>query len=272
MSCLVEVSRAVLIAGLALAPVLASGDQVPDTAVEDDALKSAAVSRLARSLDPALPVALGKTVVRQAALLRARELLASYGTRAGLDDGWNASTLEWQQAETGLMQAVDRLIDQKIESPEWFYAVLEREIDRILDGEEADYIASHFTTVAGNEQRILLEMRLIGEVLMANYTFTYRIDYNVPGLQDDLDELSEAYWELEPFRKRDFMNDPQAIKFAGQSAGLKYTRMLAIRGIEGFIEHIDTVAALARQSVEASAGLIDGYVEAYRARTSGREE
>ena len=272
MSCLEKLARAALLAGLALAPVLAAGEQVRADAIEEDALKSAAVSRLARSLDPAIAVALGKTVVRQAALLRARELLVSYGTRAGLDEGWNAQAPEWQQAETDLMQAVGRLIDQQIESPEWFYAVLEREIDRILNAEEADYIASHFTTVAGKEQRILIEMRLIGEVLMTNYTFTNRIDANVPGLEDDLDELSTAYWELEPFRKRDFMNDPQAIKFAGQSAGLKYTRMLAIRGIEGFIQHIDTVAALARQSVEASAGLIDGYIEGYRARTSGRAE
>lgn len=234
----------------------------------DQVLKDAAVTRLAHSLDPAVPIALGKAVVRQAALLRARELLASYGRRAGLDSDWRPTATEWQQAEAELTQDALRLIDSKIQSPEWFYAVLTREIARTLDAEEADYIATHFTTPAGKEQRILLQMRLIAEVLMANYTFTNRIDHTVPGLQSDLDELSEAYWEFEPFRTRDFMNDPQAIKFAGQAAGLKYTRMLAIRGIEGFIAHIDAVASEARRSVDNAEPLIEEHINAYRRRTA----
>jgi hypothetical protein len=102
---------------------------------------------------------------------------------------------------------------------------------------------------------------------MTNYSFTNRIDSNVPGLQDDLNELSTAYWDMEPFRKRDFMSDPEAIKFAGQAAGLKYTRMLAIHGIEGFIAHIDAVAAEAREAVDNAEPLIDDYIELYRQRT-----
>ncbi len=231
-----------------------------------DEFKDQAVSRLAQSLDPAIPVALGKAVVRQAALLHARELLAKYGRLANLDSGWNASAREWQAAEDELMQDVLELIDTRIASPEWFYAVLRRQIADVLDAEEADYIATHFTTPAGNEQRIILQMRVIGEVLMANYTFTGRIDHTVPGLENDLTELQTAYWKFEPFRERDFMDDPQAIRFAGQDAGLKYTRMLAIRGIDGFIVHIDAVAAAAREAIDNAEPLIDDYVEAYRRR------
>jgi hypothetical protein len=231
-----------------------------------DELKDQAVSRLAQSLDPAIPVALGKAVVRQAALLHTRELLAEYGRRAKLDSGWNASAREWQMAEDQLMQDVLELIDTRIASTEWFYAVLQREIADVLDAEEADYIATHFTTPVGNEQRIILQMRVVGEVLMANYTFTGRIDHTVPGLESDLAELQTAYWEHEPFRERDFMDDPQAIRFAGQDAGLKYTRMLAIRGIEGFAAHIDAVAVAAREAIDNAEPLIDDYVEAYRRR------
>lgn len=252
---------------LLVLPGQSRADKVGGGQPNDQALKEQAVSRLARSLDPAVPIALGKAVVRQSALLRARDLLASYGRRAQLDDGWNPSAPEWQLAEEELMQHTVRLIRTEVEAPEWFYAVLEREIADVLDAEDADYIANHFTTFAGNEQRILLQMRLIAEVLMANYTFTNRIDHTVPGLEDDLQELSTAYWVLEPFRKRDFMSDPQAIKFAGQAAGLKYTRMLAIRGIEGFIKHIDAVAASARESVDDSEPVIDDYIEMYRQRT-----
>jgi len=231
-----------------------------------DELKDQAVSRLALSLDPAIPVALGKAVVRQAALLHARELLAEHGRSANLDSGWNASAQEWQAAENELMQGVLELIDTRIESPEWFYAVLRREIATTLDAEEADYIAAHFMTPIGNEQRIILQMRLVGEVLMTNYTFTGRIDHTVPGLENDLIELQTAYWKFEPFRERDFMDDPQAIRFAGQDAGLKYTRMLALRGIEGFTEHIDAVAVAAIKVIDNAEPLIDDYIQAYRQR------
>ena len=233
-----------------------------------DELKDQAVDRLAHSLEPAIPVALGKAVVRQAALLRARELLAEYGRRADLDQGWNASAPEWQAAEADLMTGVIGLIDSHIEPPEWFYAALRRETANLLDAEEADYIATHFTTPAGNDQRILLQMRLLADVLVANYTFTNRLNHTVPGLQDDLTELQTAYWKLEPFRVRDFVDDPQAIKFAGQGAGLKFTKMLAIQGMESFITHIDTVAAAALEAVNSAAPLIDDYVEAYRKRVA----
>jgi len=238
-----------------------------------DEIKDQAVARLAQSLDPAIPVALGKAVVRQAALLHARQLLAEHGRRADLDSGWNASAPEWQAAENALMQDVVVLIDDSIESPESFYAVLRREIANSLDAEEADYIATHFNTPAGNEQKTILQMRLIGEVLMANYTFTGRIDHTVPGLESDLTELQTAYWKFEPFRERDFMNDPQAIRFAGQDAGLKYTRMLAIRGIEGFIAHIDSVAVAAVDAIDNAQPLIDDYIDTYRRRvdTAGKQ-
>lgn len=241
---------------------------LPAVQVMADELKDQAVSRLAKSLDPAIPIALGKAVVRQAGLLRARELLAEFGRRADLDKGWNSSAPEWQAAEAELLRDVADLLVTRIETPEWFYAVLNHEIARVLDAEDADYIATHFATPAGKEQRILLQLRLISEVLMANYTFTGRIDHTIPGLEGDLSELQTAYWKLEPFRVRDFMNDPQAIRFAGQDAGLKYTRMLAIRGIEGFILHIDAVAAAARDAVDNAEPFIEEYVQAYRRRVS----
>jgi hypothetical protein len=233
-----------------------------------DEFEGQAVSRLAHSLEPTIPVALGKAVVRQSALLHARELLAEYGRRADLGEGWNASAPEWQAAEDALMQDVLKLISDRIERPEWFYTVLRREIANVLDAEEADYIATHFTTRAGNEQRILLQMRVVGELLMTSYTFTDKLDYSVPGLQDDLVELQDAYWELEPRRVRDFMDDPRAIKFAGQAAGLKYTKMLAISGVDGFVVHIDSVAALAREAIDNAQPLVEDYAEAYRRRVA----
>ncbi|MGD2141229.1 MAG: hypothetical protein PVH25_12595 [Burkholderiales bacterium] len=244
--------------------VPAVADQFDDQDGRD--LKADAVSRLAHSLNPAIPTAVGKVVVRQAALLQARRLLVERGQRAGLDAGWNALAPEWQQAEQALTAQASELIDGKIVVSGWFYEIMQREIAKVLNAEEADYIAMHFTTPVGKEQRILMEMRLVGEVLMANYSFTDRIDYRVPGLEDDLAQLSEAYWSLEPFRVRASMTGPESMKFAGTAAGLKYTRMLAINGINGLSAYIDSIAAQASNSVDEAEPLIDQYIALYRQR------
>ena len=252
---------------LLLATSLSAGaDEFRGQDPDARALKKAAVSRLAHSLDPAVPVAIGQVVVRQASLLQARQLLAEYGQRTGLDAGWNRSTPEWQQAERALTAQANGLIESEIDVPDWFYEVMERETARVLDAEEADYIATHFTTTIGKEQRILLQMRLVAEVLMANYSFTNRIDHTVPGLDHDLQALSSAYWDMEPFRVRANMTGPESMKFAGNAAGLKFTRMLAINGIEGLSVHINTVSAQAVESVDAAAPLIDLYAQQYRQR------
>lgn len=255
-----------LVASLSLA-----ADEFQGQDPDEQALKAASVSRLAHSLDPAVPVAVGRVVVRQASLLRARQLLAEYGKRAGLDAGWNISAPEWQQAERALTVRANALIDSAIVRPHWFYEAMERETAKVLDAEEADYIATHFTTPIGSEQRVLLQMRLVAEVLMANYSFTDRIDHRVPGLESDLQGLSTAYWNMEPFRKRANMTGPESMKFAGNAAGLKFTRMLAINGIEGLSTHINNVALQAVKSVDAAAPVIGDYVEQYRRRTSANK-
>jgi hypothetical protein len=251
--------------------ISAMADEFQGQDPDEGALKRASVSRLVQSLDPAVPIAIGKLVVRQASLLRARQLLADYGRRAGLDAGWNISAPEWQQAERALTAQANVLIESEIATPAWFYEVMNRETAKVLDAEEADYIATHFTTPIGREQRILLQMRLVAEVLMANYSFTNRIDYTVPGLENDLQDLSSAYWEMEPFRQRANMTGPESMKFAGNAAGLKFTRMLAINGIDGLSAHINEVSLQAVNSVDAAAPLIDGYVRQYRQRTKANQ-
>jgi hypothetical protein len=51
----------------------------------------------------------------------------------------------------------------------------------VLNAEEADEIATHFATPIGREQRIVIEVKVIGELVLANYTFTDRISDRVPG-------------------------------------------------------------------------------------------
>ena len=260
------VFRAAALCLLLATSIIAVADEFQGLDPDEHALKEASVSRLAHSLDPAVPIAVGQVVVRQASLLRARELLSDYGQRTGLDAGWNRSAPEWQQAERALTAQANALIDSEIDNPDWFFQVLERESAKVLDAEEADYIATHFTTPVGKEQRILLQMRLVAEVLMANYSFTNRIDHTVPGLENDLQALSSAYWDMEPFRVRANLTGPESMKFAGNAAGLRFTRMLAINGIEGMSTYINVVALQAVKSTDAAAPLIDKYAQQYRQR------
>ena len=258
--------RAAALYSMLAVSISVAADEFQGKDPDQRTLKTAAISRLAHSLDPAVPVAVGQVVARQASLLQARLLLAGYGQRMGLDAGWNRSAPEWQQAEQALTAQANALIEGEIDVPDWFYEVIERESAKVLDAEEADYIATHFTTEVGKEQRILLQMRLVAEVLMANYSFTDRIDYRVPGLESDLQRLSTAYWDMEPFRARANMTGPESMKFAGNAAGLKFTRMLAINGIEGLSTYINDVAAKAVKSVDAAAPLIDRYAQRYQQR------
>ncbi|NIO43035.1 MAG: hypothetical protein GTO41_24490, partial [Burkholderiales bacterium] len=132
-----QTARAGVLGCLLTASLVASAAEFQGQEPGEQALKEASVLRLARSLDPAVPVAVGKLVVRQQALLRARQLLNQYGRRAGLDDGWNSQALEWQWAENELTEDAFALIDSEIAVPDWFYEVLEREIANLFDAEEA---------------------------------------------------------------------------------------------------------------------------------------
>ncbi|MBI3527912.1 MAG: hypothetical protein HY067_08075 [Betaproteobacteria bacterium] len=110
----------------------------------------------------------------------------------------------------------------------------------------------------------MVELLLIGETMLANYTFTDRLDYRIKGAEREIAHLQEVWWAREPFRVRDFTRYPDVIRFAGEDPGIKYTKMLAIQGIEVITQRIDRTAAEAVQAVQA--GDVEPYVEAYRRR------
>jgi hypothetical protein len=245
----------VLLAGLlAAAPALA------------DDLKAQAVARLAASHDPEIPVAIGRVVVKQAGLQAIRQRLAEAGRAAGLGPQWNARAPEWQAAEREHAAAVDAIIDRELQQGTWMQDGWAQVAASVLSAEEADEIAGHFATPAGREQRVVVELLIVGETVMANYTFTNRIDTTVPGLGDDVARLQKIWWDREPFRVRNFDGQPGAIRFAGENPGVKYTKALAIQGIEVVTRRIDAAAAEAAR-VAASAN-VDAHIDAWRQRTS----
>lgn len=241
---------AALLACLMVAPALA------------DDLKAQAVTRLAQSHDAEIPVAIGRVVVKQAGLLAIRKRLAEAGRAGSLGPRWNATAPAWQAAERDFTAGVDALIAQRLEQGAWLQEGWARVAAAVLNAEEADDIASHFATGAGREQRVVVELLIVGETVMANYTFTNRIDAGMPGLGEDMGRLQKVWWDREPFRVRNFDGQPGAIRFAGENPGVKYTKALAIQGVEVVTNRIDATAA---EAVRLAADTpLEPYLEAFR--------
>lgn len=232
-----------------------------------DALKDDAIARLAASHEPDVPLAVGRLAVKQAGLGAARTLLARRGRDAGLGRGWNATAPEWQDAEAHFSGIVDGVIARGIEDPEWLRAIWTDQAARVLNAEEADEIATHFATPFGREQRIVIEVKVIGELLLANYTFTDRISDRVPGSEREFARMQTVWAEREPFRVRNFDGDVGAARFGSRNPGVKYVRMLAIQGVDAILGHIDAVCAEAARAVSQAAAQADPFIETHRRRT-----
>jgi len=204
--------------------------------------------------------------VKQAGLGAARTLLAQRGRDAGLDRGWNAAAPEWQEAEAHFSAIVDGVIARGIEDANWLRAIWADQAARVLNAEEADEIATHFATPIGREQRIVIEVKVVGELLLANYTFTDRISDRVPGSEREFARMQAIWAEREPFRARNFEGDAGAARFGSRNPGVKYVRMLAIQGVDAILGHIDAVCAEAARAVSQAAAQADPFIETHRRR------
>jgi hypothetical protein len=115
----------------------------------------------------------------------------------------------------------------------------------------------------GREQRVVIDLLLVGETVLANYAFTNRLDYRIKGSEREIGLLQQSWWAREPFRERDLSRYPDAVRFAGENPGIKYTRMLAIQGVEVITRRIDGLCAEAAHIVDAAdiSPQIDGYLK-----------
>jgi hypothetical protein len=253
-----------------LLPVLAAAVFFAPLPAGADALKDAAIARLAASHDPTVAIAVGSLVVKQAGLDEIRSLLAQRGREAALGKGWNRAAPEWQSAEARLLAIVEERIDTGIRDPAWFYQAWSTLAADLLNAEEADEIASHFATPGGKEQRVVVELLVVGDMVMTNYTFTGRIRQNVRGSEREMAQMQTVWWDREPFRVRDFSGDPGALRFAGQSLGNRYVKMLAIQGVEAVTGRIDAVVRETRAALQQRLGEVDPMIAAFRQANHGQ--
>ena len=148
-------------------------------AQDREALKRSAIERLAASHDPSIVIGVGRVYVKQTALLKARAVIAEQGALPASAESGTHSSPSGRWRNDALMADVDPEIAREIEDPAWFRAAWGGAAASVLDAEEADEIANHFATEGGALQRQVIELLLVGETLVANYTFTDRIRYDV---------------------------------------------------------------------------------------------
>ena len=234
--------------------------------VAADALKDDAIARLAASHEPDVPLAVARLAVKQAGLGALRKVLATQGRAAGLGRDWNFKAPEWQLAEAKMIPMIDTLIKHRIVEPSWIRDVMAATAASVLNAEEADEIASHFATPFGNEQRKVVEIKVIGELLLGTFTFSDRIDDRMPGSETEYSRMQKVWWDREPFKARNFDGDEGAARFGTRNPGVKYVKTMAYRGVEGLLAHINAACAEIVAVINRSAADVDPFIDAYRRR------
>jgi hypothetical protein len=217
------------------------------SAQADQDLKEDAVQRVAHSHDPAIFVATGALYLKQ-------EAIRANGGKP-LPPAVDAE--------------VERMIDINVRDPAWFYAAWAGAIDPRLSAEEADDIATHFTTEGGHLQRQVIEQS-IGEVLTSTYTFTNKIDYRIEGSAREMQDLQRAVGpmrgtcacptpkEMQELQRvadkgqyigQDLSNYPEAVEFASTGVGVKYVKILMVQGVGAMRDHFESTAKQVRKIV-----------------------
>lgn len=238
----------------------------------DDILYDESIERLLRSHDPEVMVAVGRVYVKQVGLRAIRAMLSEERNTLKLGAEWNDSAPEWQAAERELVKIVDSLSARQIEDPQWLLDGWRPLFAKALKPDEASYVADHLATEIGREQRNVYEVMLIGETLLANYTYVGRIKYDIKGSEREIRKMQDVWFVRKPVQLRNFEDYPEAIKFGASRAGVTYVKVLQVSGISVITAHFDAVGLEAERAVRAAkANVAMPHVEAYRARRTAAQ-
>ncbi|HWQ38317.1 MAG TPA: hypothetical protein VNM24_06840 [Burkholderiales bacterium] len=252
----------------ALLVAFAAPVSAQEAAQEDETqrYRGEAIDRLIDSHDFTLIAGAGRLFLKQSAIKAADRLIGQWGREAGLGMDWDSRQPAWQQARGVLLERAERLLLRRFDSQIWVRDAWSAYLGAAFSGEEADHIADHFATEGGREQRRLMDW-FLGEFVLFNYTFTERIQYDMPGAQEELRRLQRAAQERLPREDVHFTTRfEDTLAFIGRDPGLKYWKMLAIpllgeilRRIDSMAREIETEMQSGRSEVQP---LIDGFAAA----------
>lgn len=261
-------AAALVLATLALLGAVARADD----AAEDAKNKADAVSRVVAAHDTTLIVDAGHLILKQEAIRGARALLAQWGREANLGDGWKSSATQWKAAEADLIAGADALVKARFSSGAGLRQVWSSYTAAEFGGEEADVIATHFATESGQAQLRSIDW-FMGEMVLFNYTYTGRFEYDLVGAEAELKAIQKAAATRAPKKdvELDFSTkNPEAFQFVACSPdsrycpGVKYAKLLAIPLMGGLIRHIDDVKTQIDAHLAARRADMQPYFDAFR--------
>jgi hypothetical protein len=257
----VRLLAAILLACALLPMARAAGDLA-----EQERNKKDAVDRVVESHDFTMVLAAGRFYLKQSAIKAAQRLLGQWGRDAGLGLAWNEDAAQFQQAEAVLLDRASAVAARRFEQTTWIKETWSQYVAGQFNGEEADVIATHFQTEGGQLQRKLLDWYL-GEMVMFNYAFTDRLDYNLRGSEPERLALQKAAQQRIPVEDIEFVSKyPETLNFVSRGAGLKYAKMLAIPLTGALIRHIDDVSRAIEADLSGRRAEVQPYLDAFKAR------
>jgi hypothetical protein len=211
-------------------------------------------------------------MIKQSAVRTARKLLMQWGREAGLGGEWWDDAPEYRAAKAELLALADATIQRRYASGAWLKEAWSEYTSRELNGEEADVIATHFQTEGGRKVRMLMDWYM-GEMVLFNYTFTDRFDYELKEAERELKELQQEALKRLPVEDIEFTSrHPESFQFLACSPesrycpGVKYWKMLIYPLMGEIIRYIDSVSAEIDQQMRAKKPEVARQIEAFKAR------
>ncbi len=262
-----RLSLALLLAA-ALAP-----SAVRAAASEDEARnKQDAIERLVDSHDKTLLLGGGKLMVRQSAIRSARKLLGEWGREAGLHGEWWDTAPEYRAAKAELLKSADAIMAAEYDSGVWLKQTWTQYASRELDGEEADTVATHFQSEGGQKLRMLMDWYL-GEMVLFNYTFTDRFEYELQDSERELRALQQETQKRIPRENIEFTSRyPDTFRFVACSPdsrycpSIKYWKMLIYPMMGEVIRYLDAVSAEIEAKMREQRPMVQVQIDAFKAR------
>ncbi len=233
---------------------------------------SDAVARVVESHDKALILGGGKLMIKQSAIRSARKLLSEWGREAGLRGEWWDDAPEYRAAKAMLLELGDAVMAQRYDSGVWLTQTWTQYTARELDGEEADTIATQFASEGGQRLRMLMDWYL-GEMVLFNFTFTDRFDYELKESERELHALQREAQKRLPREDIEFTSRyPDTFRFVACSPdsrycpSVKYWKMLIYPMMGEIFRYMDGLSADIEVQMRARKPEVVAQIEVFKAR------
>ena len=232
-----------------------------------------AVERVVESHDTTLLLGGGKLMIKQSAIRSARKLLGEWGREAGLGGAWWDDAAQYRAAKAELLKSADALIERRYASGAWLKEAWSEYSAKELNGEEADVVATQFQTEGGQKVRMLMDWYM-GEMVLFNYTFTDRFEYELKDAELELKALQQEAQKRLPREDIEFTSRyPDSFRFLACSAqspycpGPKYWKMLIYPLMGEIIRYIDALSTDIEAQMRSRRPAVQPYIDAFK---SGR--